>query len=147
MSNRGRVAATVATALLLGAFSYANSFDLHLTGTLGSLWSHASWLVVYGLAIIAVFLVYRWWALLPALAPAAVGVYLYSLTDYEPPWRDEYAGGFSGAAYVLLVILGIVLQAAMLSIGLLLRAGWEKFSARRSSPAAPGLPARSSPRR
>jgi hypothetical protein len=143
MSDRSRMAITIATALLLGASSYAHSFDLHLTGTLGSLWSNVSGWVVYGLAIIAVFLVYRWWALLPAIAPVAVSVYLYNLTDYEPPWRDEYAGGFSGAAYVFLVILGIALQAAVLSIGLLLRAGWEKLSAQRSRRAAPAPPARS----
>jgi hypothetical protein len=143
MSNRARMVITAATTLLLGAFAYGNSFDLHLTGTLGYLWPNIAGWIVYGLAILAVFLVYRWWALLPALAPSAVGFYLYSLTDYEPPWRDEYAGGFSGASWVFLVILGIVFQAALLSIGLLLRAGWEKFSARQSRPAARARPARS----
>jgi hypothetical protein len=142
MSDRARLMITAAATLLLGAFAYGHSFDLHLTGALGYLWSNMSWWIVYGLAILAVFLVYRWWALLPALAPPAVGFYLYNFTDYEAPWRNEYAGHFSGAAWVFLLLLEIVFQAAVLSIGLLLRAGWEKLSLRRSSPAAPVPPAR-----
>jgi len=51
------------------------------------------------------------------------------MTDYAPPWREESIGpsGFSEqpALYVLFVIGAIVVHAAVLSVGLLLRAAWE----------------------
>jgi hypothetical protein len=48
------------------------------------------------------------------------------MTDYVPPWREESFGlSDQPLLYVLLVIGGIVMQAAFLSAGLLLRAAWE----------------------
>jgi hypothetical protein len=48
--------------------------------------------LLYGLAIVGVFLVYRWWALLPAIAPVAAIIYLHNMTDYVAPWREEPIG-------------------------------------------------------
>jgi hypothetical protein len=91
------------------------------------------------LAVFGVFLVYRWWALLPAIAPAVVTVYLYNFTDSYHRWSDaEWGFSDSPVLYVVFVIAGILLVAAILSAGLLLRAAWEKLSARRRyRPAAP----------
>ena len=125
MTDRSRVAITLATTLVLGASAYGNAFDISLPGVLQNIWDDSHW-VIYGLAVLGVFLVYRWWALLPAIAPVAVIVYLYNMTDYVPPWREESIGSpDQPALYVLFVIGGIILQAALLSVGLLLRAAWE----------------------
>jgi hypothetical protein len=128
MSNRFRVAIMLATALVLGADAYGHAFDISPPGALQGIWDHSNW-VIYGLAVLGVFLIYRWWALLPAIAPAAVIVYLHNMTDYVAPWRGDAVGPSSFSdqpvLYVLFVIGGIVLQAAVLSVGLLLRAAWE----------------------
>ncbi len=127
MTDRSRVAITVVTTLALGAFTYGHAFAVSPPGVLRDVWE-GSW-AIYGLAILGVFLVYRWWALLPAIAPAAVTVYLYNMTDYVAPWREESIGPTSFSdepvLYVMLVIVGVLLEAAVLSIGLLLRAAWE----------------------
>lgn len=88
MSNRFRVAIMLATALMLGAEAYGHAFDISPPGALQDIWDHSGW-VTYGLAVLGVFLIYRWWALLPAIAPVAVIVYLHNMTDYVPPWREE----------------------------------------------------------
>jgi hypothetical protein len=128
MTNRSRVAITLATALVLGAEAYGHAFDISLPGALHGIWDHSN-LVIYGLAILGVFLVYRWWALLPAIAPVAVIVYLHNMTDYVSPWREEPRGPSSFSdqpvLYVLFVLAGIALSAAFLSVGLLLRAAWK----------------------
>ena len=128
MTNRSRVAISLATALVLGASTYGNALDISLPGVLQDIWDHG-W-VIDGLAILGVFLVYRWWALLPAIAPAAVILYLQIMTDYVEPWHGDAIGSidFSGqpVLYVLVAIVGIALQAAVLSVGLLLRAAWER---------------------
>lgn len=129
MTDRGRIAITAATALLLGAFRYGHAFDISPPGLLGDVW-YGSVLgpLVYALAIVGVFLVYRWWALLPAIAPVAVNVYLYNLTDYVSPWHEDSGPTLSDApASVILVIFAIGLQALVLAIGLLLRWGWERI--------------------
>jgi len=127
MTNRSRVAITVLTTLALGAFTYGHAFAVSPPGVLRDAWD-SSW-AIYGLAVLGVFLVYRWWALLPAIAPAAITVYLYNMTDYVAPWREEPIGPTSFSdqpvLYVLFVIAGIILEAAILSVGLLLRAAWE----------------------
>jgi hypothetical protein len=129
MTNRSRVAITLATALVLGADAYGHAFDISLPGALQGIWEHSNW-VIDGLAILSAFLVYRWWALLPAIAPAAVIVYLQSMTDYVEPWHGDAIGTFDFSdqpvLYVLVVIVGIALQGAVLSVGLLLRAAWER---------------------
>lgn len=127
MTNRSRVAITVVTTLALGAFTYGHAFGFSPPGVLRAAWD-SGW-VLYGLAILGVFLVYRWWALLPAIAPAAVTVYIYNMTDYVSPWNGDAIGpsDFSDepVLYALFVIGGILLEAAVLSVGLLLRAAWE----------------------
>lgn len=129
MTNRSRVAITLATALMLGASTYGYAFEISLPGVLQGIWNHSN-LVIDGLAILGVFLVYRWWALLPAIAPSAVVIYLHTMTDYVEPWHGDAFGSFNFSdqpgLYVLLAIVGIVLQAAFLSVGLLLRAAWER---------------------
>jgi hypothetical protein len=140
MTNRSSVAITLATALVLGADAYGHAFDISLPGALQGIWDHSN-LVVYGLAILGVFLVYRWWALLPAIAPAAVIVYLHSMTDYVEPWRGDAIGsiGFSDqpVLYVLFVLAGIALRAAFLSVGLLLRAAWDRVRSGRRAGSLP----------
>jgi hypothetical protein len=127
MTNRSRIAITVVTTLALGAFTYGHAFAVSPPGVLRDAWN-SSW-AIYGLAVLGVFLVYRWWALLPAIAPAAVIVYLHNMTDYVAPWREEPIGPSSFSdqpvLYVIFVIVGILLEATILSIGLLLRATWE----------------------
>jgi len=126
MTNRSRVAITVATALALGASTYGQEFDISPPGVLQDFWGASVW-VLLGLAVLGVFAVYRWWALLPAIAPLAVMTYLYNLTDYVAPYRGEMIIRLSDgpAAYVFLATLSVGLTAAILSVGLLLRAGWE----------------------
>lgn len=140
MSNGLRVAITLATALVLGADTYGHALDISPPGALQGIWDHSNG-VTYGLAVLSVFLVYRWWALLPAIAPAAVIVYLHNMTDYVSPWRGESIGpsSFSDqpALYVLFVLAGIALQAAFLSVGLLLRAAWEWVHSRRRKSSLP----------
>ncbi len=140
MTNRSRAAITLATALVLGASTYGYAFDISLPGVLQNIWDNSNW-VIYGLAVLGVFLVYRWWALLPAIAPAAVIFYLHNMTDYVSPWRVEPIGpsSFSDqpALYVLFVLVGIALQAAFLSVGLLLRAAWEWVHSRRRESSLP----------
>ncbi len=143
MTDRAHAAITLATALVLGASAYGHAFDLNLPGALGDIWSSGYWnLTIYGLAILGVFFVYRWWALLPAIAPVAVPVYLYNMTDYVPPWQGESLGLPSRLSeqpglYVLLVIIAIVLQLVFLSVGLLLRAVRERVRSRHREGALP----------
>jgi hypothetical protein len=143
VTDRARIAITVAIAVALGASTYGHAVDINPSGLLGVLWN-ASYGVLFLLSIFGVFLVYRWWALLPAIAPSAVTVYVYNFTDSYRHWSDS-EWGFSDdpVLYVLYVIGAALIGAAILSVGLLLRAGWEKLSARRSRPAALGPPARS----
>lgn len=140
MTNRSRVGITLATALVLGASTYGHAFDTSLPGALQGIWDHSNW-VTYGLAVLGVFLVHRWWALLPAIAPAAVMVYLQNMTDYVEPWHGDAIGpvGFSDqpVLYVLVVIVGIILQAAALSVGLPLRAAWDRVRSGRRGDSLP----------
>jgi hypothetical protein len=140
MTNRSRVAITLATALMLGADAYGHAFDISLPGALQGIWDHSNW-VIDGLAILGVFLVYRWWALLPAIAPAAVLVYIQNMTDYVEPWHgdaiDPIRFSDQPVLYVLVVIVGIALQVAVLSVGLLLRAAWERVRSGRREGSLP----------
>lgn len=136
MTDRWRIAIVLATALVLGAFSYGHSFDIDPPGVLGDVW-HGSLLglLVYGLAILGVAFVYRWWALLPAIAPAAVSLYLHYFTDYVYPYRDELGlSTADGPVYIVLLILGIGLQAAFLALGFLLRWAWGRARPARLRP-------------
>jgi hypothetical protein len=129
MTDRSRVAITLVTALVLGASTYGHAFDISPPGVLQDIWDDSYWMI-YGLAVVGVFLVYRWWALLPAIVPVAVTIYLHSMTDYVSPWPEDENISVS-PLFFLLVIAGIVMQAAILSVGLLLRAAWEPVRSRR----------------
>jgi hypothetical protein len=131
MTDRSRVAITLATALALGAFAYGSAYAIRPPGALGDIWHSSGW-VVYGLAIVGVFFVYRWWALLPAIAPIAVTAYINTMTDYVYPWRSESIGSPNEpVGYVFLLLLAIFLHAAFLALGLLLRAAWESVRSKR----------------
>jgi len=127
MTDRSRVAITLSTALAFGACTYGRAFDISPPGVLYNIWygSAFGW-ILFGLAVFGVSLVYRWWALLPAIAPAAVMIYLHNMTEYVSPWHDDLYDGLSDhPLFVLFVIGGIIMGAAVLSAGLLLRAVWE----------------------
>jgi hypothetical protein len=118
MSNRTRIAITAAVALLLGADAYAYAFDHDFSpGLVRDLWFGPLQAIVYGVAIVGVFLVYRWWALIPALAPLAVEVYLHEMTDYVYPFHED--------PYPVLVVFATPMVVVFLGVGLLLRALWE----------------------
>jgi hypothetical protein len=127
MTARARVALTTVSALVLGAVSYGHAYDVEPPGLLGDIW-HASW-IFYVFAIAAVFIVNRWWALLPAITPVAVTVYLHTATDYVAPWREESVGSDQPVLYVLLVLVAIGVRVAILSVGLLLRLVSEQLRA------------------
>jgi hypothetical protein len=140
MTSRSRAAITIVTALALGGYTYGHAFGLSPPGLLHDIWygSGFRWLL-YGLSILGVFLVFRWWALLPAIAPVAVTVYLHDATDYVSPWPEgSYEGSSDPTLFVLLVLGGILIQAAFLSTGLLLRAGWEGVRSKRRGGSAAG---------
>lgn len=118
------VAISAVTAVMLGLFAYANAYSWKVPDA----WTGApAWIGVYLFAIAGVFVAGRWWALLPAIAPVAVNFYVHEFTRYEPPWREEGVGLSAGVAFLL--FLAVAIDAAILSVGLLLRA---VFEARRS---------------
>ncbi|HEY8815156.1 MAG TPA: hypothetical protein VIP57_08640 [Candidatus Dormibacteraeota bacterium] len=121
MTIRSRIAITSASTLLLGAFTYGHAFDISPPGVLNDIWSGSLFgSLLIALVVVGVFLVNRWWALLPAFAPAAVTIYLHA-TDYLSPWHED----LSGEPWYL--IGGTVLLVAFLSLALLLRAVWERI--------------------
>jgi hypothetical protein len=125
MTTRYRIGITLASAVALGVTQYGSAWSIGTPGLERDIWD-GSVLAAYALALIGVFLVDRWWALLPAVVPAAVGLYLYNLTDYSTPWDSESIGSPSQpVVYAILVLLGIALEAAMLSIGFLPRRLWQ----------------------
>jgi|GEM_PF-1618876 len=137
LSDRARTTITLATALALGAVTYGGMFDLDLPGVLDAVWQKSGSIVSL-LAIVGVFVVYRWWALLPALVPILVGTYVREFTDYVSPWREEFNGPSNAFAFVVLATLGVLLWTAILSVGLLARALWERLSAKRRSQSLSG---------
>jgi hypothetical protein len=106
----------VGTAVILGVFQYVQTYQWKMPG----IWTGApAWIAAYVLAIVGVFFVNRWWALLPAIVPVAVNSYIHQYTDYEPPYREE---GISFSSAIPLLILAVLFVAAVLSIGLGARA-------------------------
>jgi hypothetical protein len=140
MSNRTRVAITLASALMLGASTYGHAFEVDVHGFLHDLWYGPLEAIVLGLAVFAAFLVYRWWALLPALAPAVVTVFLHHMTDYASPWHEDLYAGLTDEPLllVLFLVFGVAVYAACLSTGLLLRALWEWLRSKLRGDALPG---------
>src|SRR6185437_14580824 len=87
MNTRTRVAITAASAAALGDAEYGRTWSVMEPGP-GDIWRWAI-LASYVLAIVAVALVDRWWALLPVLAPIASDFYIQNFTDYVYPWESE----------------------------------------------------------
>jgi hypothetical protein len=115
VSNVGRVAITCVAALLVGAYTYGNAFDLDRTGILGTiLFSTASTGAFFALLVLAVALVNRWWALSVALVPFAVWFFLHSATDYVYPYHED--------SYPVNAVMGTVFLLGISSLGFLLRA-------------------------
>jgi hypothetical protein len=133
ITDRLRVAIVVATALLLGASTYAQASGLD--------WPGAD-LIVSALAVLGVFLVYRWWALFAAVAPALVVICLYAFTDYSSHEREDLVEAIladNPLLFLLLMAFGAFMQAVFLAVGLLLRWWWEQVRERRRRRALPGV--------
>jgi hypothetical protein len=120
MSNASRKAIIFFAALVVGAYTYATASDLDRDGALGAIvFSTAAGWAIFVLPVLAVALVNRWWALSLALVPLAVEFYLHEATDYVYPFHeDPYPG---------LVIFGTGFLLAIYSLGLLLRAGFDRM--------------------
>jgi hypothetical protein len=123
MTTRTRIAITAASALALGVTHYGRTWTAGDPGLGRDLWGW-SVLAAYGLAIVGVFLVDRWWALLPAVAPLAASFYIYNFTDYVYPWESESIS-VNGGLGLVLIVFAIGFQAAVLSIGFLPRRLWD----------------------
>jgi hypothetical protein len=82
IGNRARVVITLGTTALLGVDTYVRVFHPDFFGAAG-------FAVPWGLALVGVFVVYRWWALLPALAVPVVYGYAYNYTSHVDRWASE----------------------------------------------------------
>ncbi|MGH2939293.1 MAG: hypothetical protein ACRDPE_14375 [Solirubrobacterales bacterium] len=122
MTTRTRVAITVTSAVALAAAKYGETWSALEPDPARHIWGLAL-LASYGLAIVAVALVDRWWALLPVFAPVATDIYIQNFTDYVYPWQSESIHP-GWAVSVVLLVLWIGLPAAVLSIGFLPRRVW-----------------------
>lgn len=122
MTTRTRVAITVGSAAALAVAGYGETWSALEPEPARHIWGLAL-LASYGLAIVAVALVDRWWALLPVLAPLATNIYIQNFTDYVYPWQSESIHP-GWALSIVLLVLWIGLQAAVLSIGFLPRRVW-----------------------
>jgi hypothetical protein len=141
MTTRTRIAITVASALALGVTSYGRVWTTGDPGVAPNLWEWG-FVTAYGFAIVGVSLVNRWWGLLPAFAPFAVGLYIQLFTDYVSPWREEIVPTAT-TGYVGYAVVVIGIQAAVLAVGLLLRWFWDAgrrvyVSRRGRAPSPPG---------
>jgi hypothetical protein len=123
MTNRIRVAITIVSALALGITEYGSRWTAADPGIVSDVWGWSG-MAAYLFAIVAVALVYRWWALLPALAPTAAVLYLEYLTDYEPPWEREPLI-LPVALLIAVFCIQVALQAGVLALGFLGRLIWD----------------------
>ena len=124
MKTRTRIAITVAAALALGVTHYGSVLTDGDPGLVSQVWNW-SFIAAYVLAIVAVFFVDRWWALLPAFAPLVTGLYIELGTNYVSPWAGEEIRASLDGGYIVLAALGVGLQVAFLSIGFLPRRVWD----------------------
>jgi hypothetical protein len=131
IGDRARVAITLGTTTLLGAETYVRVFHPHFLGALGSA-------VPWGLALVGVFVVYRWWALLPALVVPVVHGYAYNYTSHVDRWASESVTFGSPVADGL---VGIAVCLVIFAIPLLLRFLWESFRSQPHERVSPGRPA------
>jgi hypothetical protein len=124
MTTRTRVAITAASALALAVTHYGTAMNVTDFGQARDLWAWGN-VATFAFALLAVVLVNRWWALLPAAVPSAVTFYLYTFTDYSTPWDSEGLVFPSQPIFYAAVLLFVVgLHAAVLSIGFLPRPAW-----------------------
>jgi hypothetical protein len=124
MTTRTRIAITAAAALALAVTHYGQAMNVTDFGQTRDLWAWGN-AAAFGFALLAVVLVNRWWALLPAAIPSAVTFYLYTFTDYSTPWDSEGLVFPSQPIFYAVVLLFVVgFHAAVLSIGFLLRPVW-----------------------
>jgi hypothetical protein len=120
MTTRTRIGITVIAALALGVTEYG----ARMSPPGRDIWEWSE-LAAYGLAVAAVFLVNRWWALLPAAVPSAVTFYLYTFTSYSTPWDNESLGNpDQPVTYAIVLLFVVAFEAAVLSVGFLLRWIW-----------------------
>jgi hypothetical protein len=126
MSNVGRGAIVLVTALVVGAYTYASASELDRNGALGTIvFSTAVDLAFLVLPVLVIALVNRWWALSLALVPFAVEFYLHEATDYVYPFHED--------PYPALVIFGTGFLLAIYSLGFFLRAAFDRTVSERSA--------------
>ena len=118
--DRARVAITLGTTTLLGADTYVRVLHPDFLGAAG-------FEVPWGLALIGVFVVYRWWALLPAVVVPVVYGYAYNYTSHVDRWASE---SFTFGSPVANALVGIAVCLVIFAIPLLLRSVWESFRSR-----------------
>jgi len=119
VSNLGRVAIVCVAALLVGAHTYGNAFDLDRSGILGTiLYGTASTWVFFALPVLTVALVNRWWALSVSLVPFAVLFFLHSATDYVYPYHED--------PYPAIAVMGTAFLLGISSLGFLLRVVFDR---------------------
>lgn len=111
IGGRARVAITVGTSALLGGETHVGVIHPHFLGAVGVA-------LPWALALIGVFVVYRWWALLPAVVVPVVYGYAYNYTSHVDRWASESLTFGSPVANAL---VGIAVCLVIFSIPLLLR--------------------------
>src|SRR4051794_36404150 len=82
IGGRARLAITFGTTALLGVETYVRVLHPDFLGAAGLA-------VPWGLALVGVFIVYRWWALLPAVVVPVVHGYAYDYTSHVDRWASE----------------------------------------------------------
>jgi hypothetical protein len=134
MTDRKRIVITVASALALAVTTVGRQWTAGF-GAESHVWG-VGVLVAYGLAVIGVFFVERWWALLPAVSTTAIS--LLASAIYQPPdrWASEEIV-VTPFLTVVIVIFGVLFQAAFLSLGLVARRIWDRIRRSNLSTATP----------
>lgn len=120
IGDRTRVGITLGTTILLGAATYVRVLHPHFLGAVGIA-------LPWALAFAGVFVVYRWWALLPALVVPFVYGYAYNYTSHVDRWASESVTFGSPVANAL---VGVAVCLLIFAIPLLLRSFWESFRSR-----------------
>jgi hypothetical protein len=115
IGNRTRVAITLGTTAILSVDIYVRVWHPDLFGAVGMA-------LPWALALVGVFVVYRWWALLPAIAVPVVYGYAYNYTSYHDRWASESVTFGSPVANAL---VDIVICLVVFAVPLALRSLWE----------------------
>jgi hypothetical protein len=122
MSTRTRIWITVASAAATAGAGVANQWS---SGPGTHPWPFVL-LGAYALAVVGAFLVGRWWALLPALSMTAIGFLAATIHPTAERWSSESIPATPGVVITVLVFL-VLVQATLLSLGLLARWIWDAF--------------------